>query len=438
MAIVSPFYYRLGPESVYAYFREIALHSPIDITLYNIPMFASPIDVPTIRRLAELDKICGIKDSSGDVAFMMRMIAAVRPVRPDFVFLTGWEVVLVPMLLLGCDGGTHASSGVVPELTRQLYDLTKAGKIEAAIKLQYRLLEFFDVMLFSADFPDGFRAAAELRGFNFGRSRQPLSQTQQVNRTAVQRVLQCILADNGYVDEPCGGCAAQRQPGAGPRRTNRPGSPPAPPRARCRLNVSAPPSAAALGLIEVHSWTASIAVLDCMEKAANIRLLQIEINDLYGACIKVAGPVSDLAAALDSGRAVAESMAASCVVRPHQQPRRPRAGRLERPREFSPLIETDVVHFPHAYKELLMPDQSPFAIGLIETQGLIGCAGTARTSSNAPLNNANNSFCMKSTSVSNFRNCNTCAAKKRRPSRSGRLLWVQRRYCAAEPLMRML
>ncbi len=91
VAIVSPFYYRLSPESLYAYFREIALHSPIDVTLYNIPMFATPIDVPTIRRLAEFERIIGIKDSSGDVAFMMRMIAAVRPVRPDFTFLTGWD-----------------------------------------------------------------------------------------------------------------------------------------------------------------------------------------------------------------------------------------------------------------------------------------------------------------------------------------------------------
>jgi len=47
VAIVSPFYYRLSPESLYAHFREIALHSPIDVTLYNIPMFATPIDVPT-------------------------------------------------------------------------------------------------------------------------------------------------------------------------------------------------------------------------------------------------------------------------------------------------------------------------------------------------------------------------------------------------------
>src|SRR5947208_11579574 len=88
VAIVSPFYYKLSPESVYAYFREIALNSPIDVTLYNIPMFASPIDVPTLRRLSELDRIIGIKDSSGDVAMMGRLISAVRPNRPDFTILS--------------------------------------------------------------------------------------------------------------------------------------------------------------------------------------------------------------------------------------------------------------------------------------------------------------------------------------------------------------
>ena len=92
---MAPFYYKLTPESVYAYFAEIARHSPIDLTLYNIPMFASPIDVPTVRRLvAEFPRVVGIKDSSGDLAFMMRLIAAVRPLRPDFSFLTGWEAVL--------------------------------------------------------------------------------------------------------------------------------------------------------------------------------------------------------------------------------------------------------------------------------------------------------------------------------------------------------
>ena len=206
VAIVSPIYYKLCPESVYAYFREIALNSPIDVTLYNIPMFASPIDLPTIRRLAEFERIVGIKDSSGDVPFMMRMITAIRPVRPDFTFLTGWEAVLVPMLILGVNGGTNATSGVVPELTRKIYDLTRAGQIEEAVRLQYRMLELFDAMLYSADFPEGFRAAVEMRGFDVGPSRMPQTDNQRVDRAALMKVLQCITSEFGFVDPPCGGC----------------------------------------------------------------------------------------------------------------------------------------------------------------------------------------------------------------------------------------
>lgn len=193
VAIVSPIYYKLSPDEVHAFFKEIALHSPIDVTLYNIPMFASPIDVRTIKRLAEFERIIGIKDSSGDLAFMMRMMAAVKPIRPDFIFLTGWDAVLVPMLSIGCDGGTNASSGVVPQLTRKLYDLTRSGQTEEAMRLQFRLLEIFDAMLFAADFPAGFRAAVEVLGFQVGPSRQPQSESQKAAIAALQTTLRPIL-----------------------------------------------------------------------------------------------------------------------------------------------------------------------------------------------------------------------------------------------------
>jgi 4-hydroxy-tetrahydrodipicolinate synthase len=207
VALVSPFYFRLSPESVYAYFAEIARHSPIDVTLYNIPMFASPIDLRTLQRLAEFPRIIGIKDSTGDVGFMMRMISAVRPHRPDFAFLTGWDAVLVPLMVVGCDGGTNASSNVVPELMRQLYDMAHAGRLEDAMTLQYRILELFDTMLNPFEFPDGFRVAAEMRGFRFGRGRQPMTPAQNVDRDALESVLRCILADFGVVAPPQEGCA---------------------------------------------------------------------------------------------------------------------------------------------------------------------------------------------------------------------------------------
>jgi 4-hydroxy-tetrahydrodipicolinate synthase len=209
VAIVSPFYYKLTPAGVFAYFREIADHSPVDVTLYNIPMFASPIDLATVRRLAdECPRVVAIKDSSGDLPQMMRMIAAVRPARPEFSFLTGWDAALMPMLLIGCDGGTNATSGVVPEITRKLYDLTVTGQLDAARDLQYRLLHLFDAMLYSAEFPEGFRAALRSRGFRAGHGRQPKSASQQSELDQLGRQLQCLLAAEGFAEEPSGGCPA--------------------------------------------------------------------------------------------------------------------------------------------------------------------------------------------------------------------------------------
>ncbi len=209
VAIVSPFYYKLSADGVYAYFKEIADNSPIDVTLYNIPMFASPIDVPTVQRLAEeCERVVAIKDSSGDLPHMMRMITAVRPLRPNFAFLTGWDAALMPMLLLGCDGGTNATSGVVPEITRKLYDLTMSREIDLARDLQYSLLTLFDAMLYSSEFPEGFRAALQLRGIKTGKGRQPQAAAQEESLRKLSNQLQCLLAAEGFTDEPIGGCAA--------------------------------------------------------------------------------------------------------------------------------------------------------------------------------------------------------------------------------------
>jgi len=186
VAIVAPYYYKLSAESVYAYFCEIARHTPIDITLYNIPIFASAIDAATLQRLAEFPRIVGIKDSSGDMAGMLRMMAAVQAMRPDFVFLSGWEAALAPMLMMGCQGGTNATSGVAPEATRKIFDLVKAKRFDEARQLQLRLTELFDALLGAGDFPEGFRIGAQLRGFQMGRSRQPLSDAQQRQRPELE------------------------------------------------------------------------------------------------------------------------------------------------------------------------------------------------------------------------------------------------------------
>lgn len=202
VAIVAPFYYRLSDEGVYAYFREIADHVSVDVTLYNIPLFASPIEVPTAIRLAsECPRVVGIKDSSGDLPNMMRMIAAIRPIRPDFSFLTGWEACLAPMLIAGADGGTNATSGVVPELTRAIHRSVVAGNHAEAMRLQYQLLPLFDAMISLGEFPEGFRAGVRSRGWNLGPGRVPLSEKQKEAVARTQREIDALVSDFADLDD---------------------------------------------------------------------------------------------------------------------------------------------------------------------------------------------------------------------------------------------
>jgi microcompartment protein CcmL/EutN len=132
--------------------------------------------------------------------------------------------------------------------------------------------------------------------------------------------------------------------------------------------------ARALGLIEVKGWSPSMVVLDTLDKAADVMLLQVELNDLYGACIKITGETGDVQAAIRAGKAIADEMHVQCVIDVINSPDRAARPAYEAKPEFSPLIEQDVVHIPRETKqhtsERRVSEQAPFAIGMIETQGL--------------------------------------------------------------------
>ncbi len=194
VAIVAPYYYKLTQGEIEAYFLQIAERSAIDVTLYNIPFLANPIEPATVCRLADHPRIVGIKDSSGDIANMLRMMAGIEPKRPDFVFLTGWEAVMAPMLAIGCHGGTFAISGVVPEATRALASLCRAGDWVRARRLQFSLTALFDRLLGGESFPAGFRAGVTARGFDMGVSRQP-SVGAAMDGPAVSEAIERLLAD---------------------------------------------------------------------------------------------------------------------------------------------------------------------------------------------------------------------------------------------------
>jgi dihydrodipicolinate synthase/N-acetylneuraminate lyase len=176
VSITGPYYFKLTQESIEAYFREIAAKSPIDIVIYNIPLFANEISIPVLKRLAlDCPRIVGTKDTSKDLCRFQTTLREIKSQRPDFAVLIGWEELLCTALFMGADGATLASAGIVPELVMGLYRDAREGRWPAARDAQFALLDLFSLMLTAPNFLEGFRVGYEVRGFKAGPGRFPLS-----------------------------------------------------------------------------------------------------------------------------------------------------------------------------------------------------------------------------------------------------------------------
>ena len=215
-AVIAPYYYPMSQDSVRTYFEELAERSRLDVVMYNIPQFTNEIAVDTVVALCQHPRIVGIKDSSRDFPRYIVTMHKVRPLRPDFTFLIGCEEILVPSVIMGGDGGTIATSGVVPEMIMKLYNLFLESRIEDAKRIQYQMLELIEVMLFGADFPEGFRAGMTVRGFSMGRGRQHQSCASQLALERITRTIQCLISEHGLVDPPPGGCPIPETTGSTP------------------------------------------------------------------------------------------------------------------------------------------------------------------------------------------------------------------------------
>jgi microcompartment protein CcmL/EutN len=115
-----------------------------------------------------------------------------------------------------------------------------------------------------------------------------------------------------------------------------------------------------------------MVILDAMEKAARVRVLQAELNDQPGVCLKLAGDLGDVQTAAEVAKSIAEAMRTAIVVDVIAGPDPAARPAYEAKADFNALFEQATVQIPPAatkQKEKTVSQQSSFAVGLIETQG---------------------------------------------------------------------
>ncbi len=169
--IVNPYYLKpKGGKGIYDHYLAIAEAVDFPIVLYNIPSCTGQyIPWQVVEDLAEIDNIVGLKDSSGDLKYLMSVLEKVGD-KIDVV--VGWDEVVLPALSAGAKGMILASANVIPHIWLEIYEKVKEGDLEGARAIHRRIQKFLRHIVSSGAL--GVKACLNYMGLNVGRTRRPL------------------------------------------------------------------------------------------------------------------------------------------------------------------------------------------------------------------------------------------------------------------------
>ena len=169
---VTPYYYPVDSRGAVEHYTKICRSVDCPVYLYHIPSrTGNSLSLETMRDLADVDGIAGLKDSSKDVGWLSQVLAE----NPSLTGLVGSDSLLYPGLSVGCTGVVSAVANVFPELIVDLHEAFEAGELERAQSRQHRVLRVRDAFK-NGPYLAGVKTALSLRDVDFdvGGLRSPL------------------------------------------------------------------------------------------------------------------------------------------------------------------------------------------------------------------------------------------------------------------------
>lgn len=187
LSAITPYYIKPDEDELYEYYKEIAESVSIPVLLYANPSRTNiPLSVKLVSRLAEIDNIIGIKDSSGDLTLTGEYIRLLSD--KGFQVLAGRDTLILGTLVYGGTGAIAATANVVPRLVVSIYESFKKGDLKSALDAQYKLAPLriaFDL----GTFPVVIKEAVKLIGFDLGSAIRPVKDIKPEKREELKRIL---------------------------------------------------------------------------------------------------------------------------------------------------------------------------------------------------------------------------------------------------------
>ncbi len=168
-----PYYFKTSNEGLLSHFETLERESDVPIMIYNIPGYAGyNIPAVVVKKLASAhpERVIGVKFTTSDLA---EFLGYLRLLENDMSIMIGADALILPALVLGAAGAVVGSANVLPEITSQIFESYRQGKLEKAKNLQRKLDPFSQAMNLGT-YPAGLKTALKLIGINCGPVRPPL------------------------------------------------------------------------------------------------------------------------------------------------------------------------------------------------------------------------------------------------------------------------
>ena len=184
--VVGPYYNKPNQEGLYQHIKAVAESTKLPVMIYNIPgRSVVNIEPETIIRLSEIQNIVAVKEASGNLNKITKIIASTPD---DFYVYSGDDSLTLPLLSVGGTGVISVASHVIGKEMQEMVSTFLDGKIDAASKMHQKLLPLM-LALFKAPNPVPVKTALQLKGFDVGSVRLPLVPLTEEERTELARFL---------------------------------------------------------------------------------------------------------------------------------------------------------------------------------------------------------------------------------------------------------
>ncbi|MBF7096635.1 4-hydroxy-tetrahydrodipicolinate synthase [Alkalibacter mobilis] len=188
LSVLTPMFINPNEKEMYAHFETIAKSTKLPIILYNNPgKTTNNISVGLLKRLAEIENIIGIKNTSLDFSQTVEFIYATQD-NDSFYVLSGTDYYIYATLMYGGVGCVAGTANVAPKLVSDIYNKFAEGDYQGALKAQYDLVPLRKTYSYGS-FPVVMKDCLNLMGLNVGHPIKPIDHCSEEKMAELKKVL---------------------------------------------------------------------------------------------------------------------------------------------------------------------------------------------------------------------------------------------------------